>query len=685
MAYKSINTPLDEEFAVIRDFWESKIVREGVFSLTVGGIKCDYTENTASDIKFSEKSGNTVCTRTFSYGQLLIRTEAVLYDDLPLTEWTVYVRNASDRITPRVTFNAFEHRFGCGYPTVYRHIGSDARPDDHMPFADPLGYCEKISVSPYGGRSSNHEWPYFSVALGNGSGFNLAIGWLGQWEANFERRDGLYVSAGQQRLDSVMLPGEEFRSPRILLQSWSYAGMPEKQAVRRSQNIFRRFMRKYNMPRYADGSIPTHGLAACSSHQFLEMTRSTAKDQIDFIDAYEKRGIRLDNWWMDAGWYEGSSSDWCNLGTWSCDKKRFPNGLREVSEYAGSKGMGTVIWHEPERVRSGSELFREHGDFLLSPIYPDGTHKADSDYRLLDFGNDAAREWITRRISDSITENGATVYRQDFNTEMLYFVDPSETEERKGAVENHYVCGMLRYWDDLVKEHPGLIIDECASGGRRDDIDAMKRALVFVRSDYLFEPVSQQCHMAWCSEWLPVHGTGIMLGTSLVDSKQLNVPYDNYALLSCISPYLNSCFDPRDDRFEWEKIRGIFDDWREYAERFSGDYYPLCSIDLSTDSWAAWQFNRPEEGDGVIQAFRRRDNPEQNRVFALNDLEPDAEYIFRKYGSGEEFTLTGADAMNGITVSLGKREAIVIGYTKSVNQPSSEKEADPRGNANRNS
>lgn len=231
MAYKSIITPLDEEFAVIRDFWESKIVREGVFSLTVGGIKCDYTENTASDIKFSEKSGNTVCTRTFSYGQLLIRTEAVLYDDLPLTEWTVYVRNASDRITPRVTFNAFEHRFGCGYPTVYRHIGSDARPDDHMPFTDPLGYCEKISVSPYGGRSSNHEWPYFSVALGNGSGFNLAIGWLGQWEANFERRDGLYVSAGQQRLDSVMLPGRNSARPAYCFRA---GHMPECRKNRRS-------------------------------------------------------------------------------------------------------------------------------------------------------------------------------------------------------------------------------------------------------------------------------------------------------------------------------------------------------------------------------------------------------------------------------------------------------------------
>lgn len=666
MAYKSINTPIDNEFTAIRNFWESKIVRGGAFSLTVGGKKVNYTENTVSDIKLAEKSGNTICSRTFSGGQLLITTEAVLYDDLPFIEWTVFVKNISDRVTPKLTFNAFEHRFECGYPMIYRHIGSDARPDDHMPFADPLGYCERISISPYGGRSSNHEWPYFSVALGNGMGFNLAIGWLGQWEAKFERRDGLYTSAGQQRLNSVLLPGEEFRSPRIVLQSWSYVGLPEKQAVRRSQNIFRRFMRKYNMPRYADGSIPTHGLVACSSHQLLEMTRSTARDQIDFIDAYEKRGIKLDSWWMDAGWYEDSASDWCNLGTWKHDVSRFPNGLREISDYAKAKGMGTVLWHEPERVRKGSELFNEHQDFLLSPIYPDGSHNADTDYRLLDFGNDAARKWITKRISANITEYGVTTYRQDFNTEMLNFVDPSETEERKGAIENHYVSGMLKYWDDLVVEHPGLMLDECASGGRRDDIDALKRALVFIRSDYLFEPISQQCHMAWCSEWLPFHGTGIMLGTSLIDNKQLDVPYDRYALMSCISPHLNSCFDPRDDRLEWEKIKRIFDDWREYAERFSGDYYPLCNIDLSTDNWAAWQFNRPDEGDGIIQAFRRQDNSEQNRVFALNDLDPNSQYIFVNYFTDEEFTLSGADAMNGITISLGRRDAAVIGYRISL-------------------
>ena len=110
------------------------------------------------------------------------------------------------------------------------------------------------------------------------------------------------------------------------------------------------------MPRYADGSIPTHGLAACSSHQFLEMTRSTAKDQIDFIDAYGKRGIRLDNWWMDAGWYyktgtQSLDQNWLPTGTWYVDESRFPSKFRDVSAYAHSVGTKTILWFEPEVVR----------------------------------------------------------------------------------------------------------------------------------------------------------------------------------------------------------------------------------------------------------------------------------------------------------------------------------------------
>ena len=660
---KSITTPTQEEFQRVNDFWNLHIASGFAFSVDIAGKTHIFSDSNPVSTDIAHKDGNTVCVRTYRIGQLLIRQEAVLYSDLPIAEWTLFVKNDSDSITPKISFTAFDGQFPAGNATLYRSHGSDSRADDFMAFTDSLCYQKTITVAPYGGRSTNHEWPYFSVALGD-YGVNLAIGWLGQWEAKFKRNNGVELSVRQQRLNSVMLPGEEFRSPRIVLQFWENAGLSEQKAVRRSQNIFRKYMRKYNMPRYSDGTVPTHGLVACSSHQLLEMTRATSQSQKDFIDAYEKRGIKLDSWWMDAGWYEGGDSDWCQLGTWRHDPARFPNGLGEVSSYAKSKGLGTVLWHEPERIRKGSELFEEHQDFLLSPVYPDGTSKADPDYRLFNFGDDKAREWITERISSNLTEYGVTTYRQDFNTEMLNFIDPSETEERKGAIENHYVCGMLKYWDDLAAQHPGLMLDECASGGRRDDIDAMKRALVFIRSDYLFEPASQQCHTGWLSAWLPFHGTGIMLGKSLIDNKQIDSTYDHYALMSSMSPHLNSCFDPRDDSLEWDKIKRLFDDWKEFAELYSGDYYNLTDITLDNSKWVAWQFNRFEEGDGFIQAFRRPECPEDERVFALNDLEPDALYSFHRYDDNSDFTMTGKAAMTGIKIALDIREATVIKYKK---------------------
>jgi hypothetical protein len=54
-------------------------------------------------------------------------------------------------------------------------------------------------------------------------------------------------------------------------------------------------------------------------------------------------------WWMDAGWYP-CGGQWQNVGTWEPDRERFPKGLREISDYARSKGILSILWFEPERV-----------------------------------------------------------------------------------------------------------------------------------------------------------------------------------------------------------------------------------------------------------------------------------------------------------------------------------------------
>jgi alpha-galactosidase len=123
------------------------------------------------------------------------------------------------------------------------------------------------------------------------------LGWPGQWAADFVRDpEGLLrVSAGQERTRFLLHPGEEVRSPLVVLQFYSGDWI-------RGQNIWRRWMWAHNVPRPGGKPIVPQ-CAACSSHQYAEMINANTESQKLFIDRYIERGIRLDYWWMDAGWY----------------------------------------------------------------------------------------------------------------------------------------------------------------------------------------------------------------------------------------------------------------------------------------------------------------------------------------------------------------------------------------------
>ena len=57
-----------------------------------------------------------------------------------------------------------------------------------------------------------------------------------------------------------------------------------------------------------------------------------------------------------------------------------------------------------------------------------------------------------------------------------------------------------------------------------------------------------------------------------------------------------------------------------------GDYYPLTPYSRELNRWIAWQFNRPEQGDGVIQAFRRPQCAEEAARYILRGLDPQLRY-----------------------------------------------------------
>jgi alpha-galactosidase len=80
----------------------------------------------------------------------------------------------------------------------------------------------------------------------------------------------------------------------------------------------------------------------------------------------------------------------------------------------------------------------------------------------------------------------------------------------------------------------------------------------------------------------------------------------------------------------------------------------------------AWQFNRPEQGDGVVQAFRRPQSAEAVTRYKLRGLHPQARYAVTDLDTGQAQTLTGRELMDdGLPVTIPTQPgARVLIYTQ---------------------
>ena len=211
--------------------------------------------------------------------------------------------------------------------------------------------------------------------------------------------------------------------------------------------------------------MPNPFTATCVDDAFPGML-SDAATVIRRMDTYAAGGHKFDYWWTDAGWY-ATDKDWYNgVGTWEPDPKRYPKGLKEVTDHAHRLGMKYVVWFEPERVAPGTWLDRNRPQWLLG---------RDGGMKLLNLGNEEARRWLTDHIHKLLVEQGIDLYRQDFNIEPLSLWRGGDAPGRAGMTEMKYLMGYLAYWDELHRRHPGMLIDTCASGGRRLDLETLRR------------------------------------------------------------------------------------------------------------------------------------------------------------------------------------------------------------------
>ena len=205
--------------------------------------------------------------------------------------------------------------------------------------------------------------------------------------------------------------------------------------------------------------------------------------------------------------------------------------------------------------------------------------------------------------------------------------------------------GHLAYWDALLAMNPRLRIDAC---GRRNDLETMRRAVPLLRSDFQFPSMANVVAGNQCQTY------GLSSGCRF----KARVAISMIRILSAV--------------FIWPP--SVLRHWQQaYAEckkvapiMLYGDYYPLTPYSLTNSVWMAWQFDRPEQGDGVVQAFRRGNCDEPTRTFQLNGLDPSAHYKITNFDVKGSFKLSGRELMeHGLTVEIkDKPGAAIITYQR---------------------
>ena len=597
---------------------------------------------------------------------LQVRAEIRVHQDFPAVEWVLHLRHTGETETPIIE----ELRpldAAVALPTtetcVVRYSkGALCSPEDFELVERPLRPRSELRQRPGGGRSSSEVLPFWNLIMAE-RGIILAVGWTGEWATRFARAtDGtLELQAGMAQTHFRLHPGEEVRSPSLLLLCWNGDPM-------RGHNLLRRFILDHHRPQ-------PEGLPLAAPLCNGNWGGTPAEVHLDNIRQIVEQELPIEYYWIDAEWF-GSEGHWMkNAGHWEPRSELYPEGFQPLSEALHRAGRKLLLWFEPERVAPGTPWFEELQPWLLrippekaitwadygAELPPQEWVKMESARnqlnvgdRLLDLGNPDARRFLTDFLSERITRFGIDCLRWDSNIAPLAYWRQADTPDRQGITEMRYVEGQYALWDELLQRHPGLILDNCASGGRRLDLESITRTTPLWRTDYAVshrDPVITQCHTFGLMHWVPLNGVG---GGYLHE-------WDDYTLRSTMCSALavglwgsgDTRQDPIPPDYPFDHARRLLQQYLAVRRFFYGDFYPLTEYTRTQDAWMAYQLYLPEAEEGLLVVLKRPRSPFSHGVFKLFGLDPAREYAFTDWGGEELGTANGQVAMaGGIEVEL---------------------------------
>ena len=312
------------------------------------------------------------------------------------------------------------------------------------------------------------------------------------------------------------------------------------------------------------------------------------------IDEAKELGIEM--FVLDDGWFGKRDADNSSLGDWFEYKGKLTNGLREIADYAHSKGLKFGLWFEPEMISIDSELYRTHPDFLMQ--VPGRMPSASRSQHVLDFTRLDVRQTIEKQMRKILDTIPLDYIKWDMNRSLSDIYSITLEPLRQGEVAHRYMLGLYELLEHLTADYPEILWEGCSGGGGRfdagfiyympqswtsDNTDAVERMKIQYGTSLAYPISSITAHVSA----VPNHQTGRSTSLKTRGETAMSAVFGYELDLTKLSPEEKK--QVKEQIISYQTIRPVI----QY-----GHYYRLASP--FEENIVAWMFVSPKQDEAIV-------------------------------------------------------------------------------------
>jgi Melibiase/Glycosyl hydrolase family 36 C-terminal domain len=476
----------------------------------------------------------------------------------------------------------------------------------------------------------------------------------------FSGRVGIEVDAASEPLTIVagldpserdfrsrLADGERFVTPTAFV--GCYRGDVDDGA-----NRLHRFVAKHLRPAVSDARYPLVVNNSWGSGMVVD--EALARHMID-----ESAALGVEMFHIDAGWFR-------TVGDWHPDSKKFPNGLAPASDYAHSKGMLFGLW--VGWTQGGTESRDMETLAVTNPKQRDWfTRDYTKSWKPLDFtgatvclADKPARAWCLKELRRIVTSYKLDLLEHD---QIMIVDDCDRTDHGHTAspadIAYHAARGYYAVYDQLRKEHPKLLFEDCVNGGHIVDFGIVRRTHYISITD-VYDPLSNRRAFYDSSYPLPPSMCECYIenrpGPTLATFKtMLRSGMMGWCTLMCDT----GAWTVEQHNAARRQIE-IYKKWIRPLIN-NGDLFHI-STRPDDARWDGMQYFDSKTGKGIVFAFRGAKSGETSQAFKLKGLDRAAAYeVWSEDGALPRRQTTGSKLMEeGLDIELGEAGASELIY-----------------------